>query len=549
MPNAKRKVYTMPRLRQQNKGTDTGGLNAPALRLLPLCRCVLLCLRLLRGSVGCRSPPSDLDHSKIQIETEENIMDGHHPKRRKDKYNPYTIGTTEDGRHWLTFSDGQGNRHHFEISAAVFTLFDSFELDDLSYLNEVDRHYVDHNDITVSEFLYEFIEKYGEKKWVASTYDGNVGLLENYVHPYWGDKKLRSIRTKTVDDFYHFLLNEAEPATNMGKPKREHISPSTIHDIHKVLRCAFNQAKKWEYIAKNPFLDATLPEHKEAKRDALTPEQLQRVLDFTDRTDIYDLYVMHCAIQLAFACCMRGGEVGGTQWERFSRSDQVLYIDRVIDRVDKKLIEKLPKMDILFRFPNLYPGTRTVIVLKQPKTEGSIRTVYIPETVAKKLEKLREMQMKLKLELGDDGYMDYGLIICQANGRPIMTEHLNKRFKEVLIGLNDPTINVDNVVFHSLRHTSTGVKLRLSKGDLKAVQGDGGWNSPDMVTKRYAHILDEDRRRLADEMEQSFYKGKTEEAPVTAAPALDAEALASLLASNPELLKKALESVQLANNT
>lgn len=381
-------------------------------------------------------------------------MDGNHPKRRKDKYNPYTIGTTGDGRHWLTFSDGQGNRHHFEISAAVFALFDSFELDDLSYLNEVDRHY-EQSELTE-----------------ASLYD------------------------------------------------RVMYRPATVEE---------SALQSMEY--------------------ALTPEQLQRVLDFTDRTDIYDLYVMHCAIQLAFACCMRGGEVGGTQWERFSRSDQVLYIDRVIGRVDKKLIEKLPKMDILFRFPNLYPGTRTVIVLKQPKTEGSIRTVYIPETVAKKLEKLREMQMKLKLELGDDGYMDYGLIICQANGRPIMTEHLNKRFKEVLIGLNDPTINVDNVVFHSLRHTSTGVKLRLSKGDLKAVQGDGGWNSPDMVTKRYAHILDEDRRRLADEMEQSFYKGKAEEAPVAAAPALDAEALASLLASNPELLKKALESVQLANNT
>lgn len=68
-------------------------------------------------------------------------MDGNHPKRRKDKYNPYTIGTTEVGRHWLAFTDGQGHRHHFEISAAVFTLFDSFELDDLSYLNEVDRHY------------------------------------------------------------------------------------------------------------------------------------------------------------------------------------------------------------------------------------------------------------------------------------------------------------------------------------------------------------------------------------------------------------------------
>ena len=28
MPNAKRKIYTMPRLRQQNKSTDTGGYRA-----------------------------------------------------------------------------------------------------------------------------------------------------------------------------------------------------------------------------------------------------------------------------------------------------------------------------------------------------------------------------------------------------------------------------------------------------------------------------------------------------------------------------------------
>ena len=31
MPNAKRIVYTMPRLRQQNKGTDTGGYRAKEL--------------------------------------------------------------------------------------------------------------------------------------------------------------------------------------------------------------------------------------------------------------------------------------------------------------------------------------------------------------------------------------------------------------------------------------------------------------------------------------------------------------------------------------
>lgn len=404
--------------------------------------------------------------------------------------------------------------------------------------------HVDRNDLTVSEFLYEFIEKYGEKKWVASTYDGNVGLLENYVHPYLGDKKLRGIKTKTADDYYHLLLHSAEPATNMGKPRREKISPSTIHDIHKVLRCAFNQAMKWEYIAKNPFINATLPEHKERKRQALTPEQLHRVLEFTDKPQYYDYYLMHCAIQLSFACSMRGGEVGGAQWERFNEDNQMLYIDRVIDRVDKRLMERLTKMDILYKFPNLYPGTKTVIVLKQPKTEGSIRNVYIPETVMQKLMKLRQMQEKLKFELGSDGYMDYGLIICQANGRPIMTEHLNKRFKEILTEMNDPEINIDDMVFHSLRHTSAGVKLRLSKGDLKAVQGDGGWNTPDMVTKRYAHILDEDRRKLATDMEANFYKKKAVEGK---SEATNVDDIAALLKSDPDLLIKVVQSIQSAN--
>lgn len=445
----------------------------------------------------------------------------------------------------IAYYEGEGkDRHQVWESGLSYTAAKSRKAT-IEYEMEQNTH-VDHNDITVSEFLYEFVEKYGAKKWVASTYDGNVGLLENYVHPYWGDKKLRSIRTKTVDDYYHFLMNEAEPATNMGKPMRKHITASTVHDIHKVLRCAFNQARKWEYIAKNPFLDATLPEHKEAKRDALTPEQLHRILEYTDRPEIYDFYMMHCAIQLAFACCLRGGEVGGAQWERFDAQSNALFIDRVIDRVDKKLADKLAKMDILMKFPNLYPGTRTVIVLKQPKTEGSIRTVYIPDTVVKKLEKLKEMQDKLKTELGDDGYMDYGLIICQANGRPIMTEHLNKRFKEVLTELADPTINVDNVVFHSLRHTSAGVKLKISKGDLKAVQGDGGWNSPDMITKRYAHILDEDRRKLAEEMDESFYGNKHEEAAKTVATPGLATVL-ELFKSNPELIAQALQTVQFAN--
>lgn len=102
------------------------------------------------------------------------------------------------------------------------------------------------------------------------------------------------------------------------------------------------------------------------------------------------------------------------------------------------------------------------------------------------------------------------------------------------------------MVFHSLRHTSAGVKLKLSKGDLKAVQGDGGWNTPDMITKRYAHILDEDRRKLAQEMDASFYGNKSEEVP-QAASTLNLQSILELFKSNPELIAQALQTVQLAN--
>lgn len=66
-------------------------------------------------------------------------MIGNHPKRRKDKYNPYKI-CENDGRHYLSFKDGQGVRHEMEIEKDLFDVLNRFELDDLSILNEWDRH-------------------------------------------------------------------------------------------------------------------------------------------------------------------------------------------------------------------------------------------------------------------------------------------------------------------------------------------------------------------------------------------------------------------------
>lgn len=401
----------------------------------------------------------------------------------------------------------------------------------------------DLKNMTISDFLYEFTEKYGTQKWRDSTYTGNTGLMENYIHPYIGEKLLRTLKTKDIDDYYHFLLTEAEPATNMGRPMRDHITASTVNDIHKLLRTALNKAVDWEYLKKNPCLKAIVPEYKEKERTVLEPEQILKVLDFACRPEHYDYYVIYCAILIAVGCTVRGGEIGGLQWEYINFDKGTFHVCQAIDRVSKKNLN-LPKMEIKYQFPNLYPGTKTCIVLKQLKNDGGIRDVDVPEYVLMALRELKSMQNKLKEELGSDGYMDYGLVICQANGRPIMTEHLNARFKSILAEMKDPEFNPEELVFHSLRHTSATAKLFVSNGDFNSVKQAGGWRTLEMLTRRYGnHSFTSNREKMAQKMNGFLSGGEPQQEPEALSENQE-ELLKKLLEANPDLLMKVVRSIQ-----
>lgn len=159
----------------------------------------------------------------------------------------------------------------------------------------------------------------------------------------------------------------------------------------------------------------------------------------------------------------------------------------------------------------------------------------MPKTVAYILREWKASQDKQKAFLGDE-YLDYGLVIALPNGRPCEETVINNAFRRL-----KKEANLPNVVFHSLRHSSTTYKLKLNHGDLKATQGDTGHAQVDMITKIYAHILDEDRKVNAQKFEAAFYSNPDlrsvrapQEEPVQ--PVLDAQALLAQLQQSPELL-------------
>lgn len=151
-------------------------------------------------------------------------------------------------------------------------------------------------------------------------------------------------------------------------------------------------------------------------------------------------------------------------------------------------------------FPRMIRGKSTTrLVLKKPKTETSIRKIWLPKTLAYILRDWKVKQDKFKEFMGDE-YVDYNLVLALETGRPCEDRVIGNQFERL-----KKSAGLPDVVFHSLRHSSTTYKLKLNHGDIKATQGDTGHAQAQMVTEVYAHILDEERKINAQKFEIAFY--------------------------------------------
>ena len=382
---------------------------------------------------------------------------------------------------------------------------------------------------TVKELLDDYVSIYGVNTWAMSTYEGHKSIIDNYIVPIIGDVKLADVTPRMMDKFYQSLLTVKSKPRPYITPKNEFLSPRQIKEVHKILRSAFNQAVKWELMSRNPVANATLPKCEEKQREIWTAETLLHALDVCD-DDLLKL-----AINLAFSASLRMGEMLGLTWdcvdvspESIEAGNASIYINKEIQRVSKEALEQLNGKGTIFMFPSVLAAKHTRLVLKEPKTKTSVRKVFLPKTVAEMLVERRKELDELK-ELFGDEFKDYNLVFCSTNGTPIEGAVINRAFHKLIQDNNLPP-----VVFHSLRHSSTTYKLKLSGGDIKAVQGDTGHAQASMVTERYAHILDDDRRKNAERLEKAFYTPGEEAAEEK--PAESNEIILMRLLSDPKMV-------------
>ena len=72
----------------------------------------------------------------------------------------------------------------------------------------------------------------------------------------------------------------------------------------------------------------------------------------------------------------------------------------------------------------------TFFIPHQPKTDSSIRKVWLPKTLAYILREWKKAQDELRGFLGDE-YQDYDLVVALPNGRPCEDRIILKEFEKL----------------------------------------------------------------------------------------------------------------------
>ena len=287
----------------------------------------------------------------------------------------------------------------------------------------------------------------------------------------------------------------------------------------------FPTAKRWGYVSEIP--NATAPSEKYKKRKSWAASAIMEVLD-----QMVDDPLLHLAVHLGFVCSLRAGEVVGIDANSVDPNDQSLWITQIVEPVSDKSLKELPKERIIQIFPKQTSMSSSCMILKAPKTDESFRKQYLTTPLPKEvLCRLREIKENKEL-LGRD-YHDYGLLICQPDGRPIDPNNLCKSFRKWQTAHHIE----DQIDFQGLRKSGQMHKVRITQNNYQLVAESSG-QSPEVLMSNYNEALDSEKRNLSQLVEADLYSGQ---ATAAAPTSISSAVLLNRVKSDPAFAQQLLQ--------
>lgn len=146
--------------------------------------------------------------------------------------------------------------------------------------------------------------------------------------------------------------------------------------------------------------------------------------------------------------------------------------------------------------PNFDDSIRTstsVKTVQSTKTDNSLRTVYIMNSLFADFQHYHDVQMAIMEE--NPGYNRDGYVFCQENGDPYEPRTYQDLFKRCVRQAGIAEAN-----FHSLRHTFATRALEQGM-DVVTLSKFLGHANPSITLDKYGHALDDHKRESLERLD------------------------------------------------
>lgn len=324
---------------------------------------------------------------------------------------------------------------------------------------------VDPTSTKLIDWLRIWLETYMKNSLKQSTYTSYKGYIENHLAPAFPALKLKDLTSKLLQDFYNYKLTE------------EGLSPKTITNLHRCLHKALKQAVLEHHLNFNPCDAVNLPRNEKPQIEILTREEQERLI-YTSYNFRYGIF-----IRLTLATGIRLGELLGLRWEDIDTRKNMLNIRRTLNR--------LPKVD----YNGV--GNSTEIVIQEPKTKNSVRSIPLMQITIKELQQWRNIQFADARTAGEI-YNDSGFIVTNQTGGYIEPRTFKDYYDEIL-----EASGLGHYTFHALRHTFATRALEQGM-DSKTLSTILGHYSVSFTLDTYTHVLDSQKYEEMKLMEDLF---------------------------------------------
>ena len=327
-------------------------------------------------------------------------------------------------------------------------------LRDIQY--EIDHGFhADPGKLTVEGFLKQWYELYCEPNLSPTTLDTYTIIIDKHIKPAIGKTLLKKLTALDLQRYY--------------KKKMETHSAQTVLHHHRMLHKAFDMALKWGLVFRN-ICDAVI-----APRPIKYEAEVYDIQAVVDLLALFKGTRLYIPVLLACAGGLRRGEVLALRWKDFDAKRKRITVNSEIVVSNKE------------------------IIVKQPKTKKSRRTVTLPESIVGELTRHKARQNEEILAAEEGYYIKKDIISPWYNGDYFHPGTFSDYYGKILESSALPYIR-----FHDLRHTHASLLVHLGVQP-KAISDRLGHSGIGITMDTYSHLLPGSGESIAQLLDEKVF--------------------------------------------